>query len=49
MDLTVEQTETIVLILVVAWVVLRLFFPATRPPDRAPEKMCEPWWKSHKP
>jgi hypothetical protein len=40
--------KTLAVIGVVCWLVYKILAPATRPMGRGPEKMCEPWWKSHR-
>jgi hypothetical protein len=48
MDLTVKLTlEGLAVIGVVGWLVYKVLAPPSRPIPKEPEKMCEPWWKSH--
>jgi hypothetical protein len=48
MDLTVNLTlEGLAVIGVVCWLVYKVLSPPSRPIQRGPEKMCDPWWKSH--
>ena len=47
MDLTIAQIEGLAVIGIVCWLVYKIFSPPSRPIQRGPEKMCEPWWKAH--